>query len=142
MVKRRLDNPYQRRAKRETNDHRNTERESNLHDGPAQVLQMLEKRLGRFSLRRITKFKNVSQRHRTENSMRRERQKAASGERGANAKRVGVADFVLRNHATNLFASESAAIENRFAFIPVRALCAGLNWTGQKEITALIGKPR
>jgi hypothetical protein len=25
---------------------------------------MLEKRLGRFGLRRITKFKNVSQRHR------------------------------------------------------------------------------
>src|SRR4029453_5018561 len=73
---------------------------------------------------------------------RRERQKAASGERGVNAKRVGVANFIVRNHATNLLAAEFAAIQNRFAFIPVRALCAGLNWTGQKEITALIGKPR
>jgi hypothetical protein len=76
-----------------------------------------------------------------ETSARRERQKTPSGERGANAKRVGVANFIVRNHATNLLAGESAAIENRFAFIPVRALCAGLNWTGQKEITALIGKP-
>src|SRR6266480_6356054 len=140
MVKRRLDNPHQRRAKRETSNHRNAERESDLHDGPAQVFQMLEKRLGRFGLRRITKFKDVSQRHRTENSGQRERQKTASGERGANAKRVGVANFVLRDHATNLFAAESATIENRFAFIPVRTLCAGLNWTGQKEITALIGR--
>src|SRR6266550_727445 len=133
MVKRCLDNPHQRRPKRETNNHRDTERESYLHDGPAQVFQMLEKRLGRFGLRRITKFKNVS---------RRDRQKTPSGERGANAKRVGVANFILRDHATNLFAAESATIENRFAFIPVRTLCAGLNWTGQKEITALIGKSR
>src|SRR4030095_8965888 len=63
MVKRRLDNAHQRRAKRKTNNHRDTERESHLHDGPAQVFQMLEKRLGRFGLGRITKFKNVSQRH-------------------------------------------------------------------------------
>ena len=73
MVKRRLDNPHQRRAKRETNNHRDTQRESHLHDGPAQVFQMLEKRLGRFGLRRITKFENVSQRHRTGKSARRER---------------------------------------------------------------------
>jgi hypothetical protein len=77
-----------------------------------------------------------------ETSARRERQKTSSGERGANAKRVGVANFIARNHATNLLAAESAAIENRFAFIPVRSLCAGLNWTGQKEMAALIGKPR
>src|SRR5882724_5465546 len=77
-----------------------------------------------------------------ETSARRERQKTPSGERGAYAKRVGVANFILRDHATNLFAAESATIENRFAFIPVRTLCAGLNWTGQKEITALIGKSR
>src|SRR6266513_695799 len=63
MVKRRLDNPHQRRPKRETNNHRDTERESYLHDGPAQVFQMLEKLLGRFGLRRITKFENVLQRH-------------------------------------------------------------------------------
>src|SRR4029450_6766775 len=103
---------------------------------------MLEKRLGRLRLRRITKFKYVSQRHRTGSSARRERQKTASSERGANAKRVGVANFIVRDHATNLLAGESTAIENRFAFIPVRPLCAGLNWTGQKKITALIGKPR
>src|SRR6266550_3606219 len=63
MVKRRLDNPHQRRPKRETNNHRDTERESYLHDGPTQVFQMLEKRLGRFGLRRIAKFENVLQRH-------------------------------------------------------------------------------
>jgi len=45
-----------------------------------------------------------------------------SGERGANAKCVGVANFIVRNHATNLLAAESAAIENRFAFLAVRAL--------------------
>ena len=69
-------------------------------------------------------------------------QKTASGERGANAKRVGIANFIFRNHAANLFAAESAAIKNRFAFLPVRALCARLNWTGQKKITALICKTR
>src|SRR4029077_15836497 len=111
MVKRRLNDPHQRRAKRETNNHRETHRESHLHDGPTQVFQMFEKRLGRFGLRRITKFKKFSPRHRTEKSTRRERQKAASGERGANAKRVGVANFILRNHATNLLAVESTAIE-------------------------------
>src|SRR5215211_848405 len=142
MVKRRLDNPHQRGTKRETNNHRGTQRQSDLHDRPAQVFQMLEKRLRRFGLRRITKFKYVSQRHRIGSSARREGEETASGERGANAKRVRVANFILRNHATNLFAGESAAIENRFAFIPVRALCAELNWTGQKETTALIGKPR
>src|SRR5882757_10045707 len=63
MVKRRLNNSHQRRAKRETSNHRNTQRESHLYDGPAKVFQMLEKRLGCFGLRRITKFKNVSQRH-------------------------------------------------------------------------------
>src|SRR5262245_2131787 len=103
---------------------------------------MLEKRLGRFGFRRITKFKNVSQRHRTGRSTRRERQKTASGQGGANAKCVAVANFILRNHPANLLAGESLAIEDRFAFIPVRALCAGLNRTREKEITALIGKPR
>src|SRR5262245_41703826 len=103
---------------------------------------MLEKRLGRFSFRRITKFENVSQRHRTGSSTRRDRHKTASGEGGANAKRVGVATFILRNHPANLLAGESAAIENRFAFLPLRPLDARLNWTGEKEITALIGKAR
>jgi hypothetical protein len=64
MVKRRLDNPHQRRAKRETNNHRDTQRESHFHDRPAKVFEMLEKGLGRFAFRWITKFKNVSQRHR------------------------------------------------------------------------------
>ena len=64
MVKRRLNNSHQRRAKRETRNHRDTQRESHLYDGPAKVFEMLEKRLGRFGLRRITKFKDVSQRHR------------------------------------------------------------------------------
>ena len=73
--------------------------------------------------------------------MRRERQKAASSERGANTKGVRVANFIVRDHAANLFAGESATIENRFAFILFRALCTGLNWAGQKEITALICKP-
>src|SRR4029077_20550861 len=66
MVKRRLNNSHQCRAKRETKNHRDTQRESYLYDGPSKVFQMLEKRLGRFGLRRITKFENVSQRHGTE----------------------------------------------------------------------------
>ena len=130
-VKRCLDNAHQRRAKRKTDNHRDPHRESHLHDGPAQVFQMLEKRFGCFALRRITKFEDVSERHRT-GSLARERQKTARGKRGANAQSIGVANFVLRDHATNLLAVESAAIENRFAFIPVRARCTGLNWTGQK----------
>ena len=74
--------------------------------------------------------------------MRRERQKAASGERCANTKGVRVANFIILNHAANLFAGESATIENRFAFLPIRAFCAGSNWTGQEEMTPLIRKPR
>src|SRR4051794_30164573 len=103
---------------------------------------MLEKRLGCFGLRRITKFENVSQRHRTGSSTRRERQKTASAERGANAKCVCVANFVVCDHTTNLLAGEFAAIENRFAFLPSRAFRTGLNWTGQEEITPFIGEPR
>jgi len=68
-------------------------------------------------------------------------QKAASGERGANTKGVGVANFIIRNHAANLFVGESAAIENRFALIPVRLLHT-VELAGQKEITALICKSR
>jgi len=64
-----------------------------------------------------------------------------SKKRGANAKRVGVANFIVCDHAANFFAGESAAIENRFTFLPVRAFRALLNWTGQEEITALICKP-
>jgi hypothetical protein len=41
------------------------------------------------------------------------------------------------NHATNLLAGESAAIENRFAFLTVRALCTGLNGTSRER-----NKPR
>src|SRR6266516_750841 len=51
------------RTKREANDHRDPERDRNLHNGPSQVLQVLEKRLGSFALRQIAKFKNISQRH-------------------------------------------------------------------------------
>src|SRR5215471_12067152 len=148
MVERRLDDPHQRSAKRETNNHRYPKRESHLHDGPAEVFQMLEKRLRRFSLRRITKFKDVSQRHRVsfvqtsrDFSLTREREKAASGEGGANAKRIGIANFILRNHLANLFAGESSAIKDRFAFLPVRPICTWLDWTRQKEITSLVGKP-
>src|SRR5574338_405376 len=64
MIERRLDNPHQGAAKRETDDHRYSKRESHLHNGPPQVFQMLQKRLGRFSLRRITEFEDVSQGHR------------------------------------------------------------------------------
>src|SRR6185503_3503457 len=64
MVKRRLDNAHQRRAKRETNNHRDRQRDGHLYDGPPQVFQMFEKRLRNFGFRRITKSKNVSQRHR------------------------------------------------------------------------------
>jgi hypothetical protein len=63
MIKRRLNNAHQCRAKRETNNHRDTQRESHLYDGPAKVFQVLEEWLGRFGLRRIAKFKSVSQRH-------------------------------------------------------------------------------
>jgi hypothetical protein len=74
-------------------------------------------------------------------SLTREREKAASGEGGANAKRIGIANFILRNHLANLFAGESSAIKDRFAFLPVRALRTWLDWTRQKEITSLVGKP-
>src|SRR5262249_3663076 len=137
-----LEDVHQRRAKRKTDNHCNRQRQGHFHDGPAQVFQMLEKRLGGLGFRRIAKSEDVSQRHLTGSSTQRERQKIASGKRGADAKCVSVANFVLRNHVANLFAGESPAIKNRFAFLRVWTLYAALNSTGEKEITALIGKPR
>src|SRR5262245_15975338 len=131
-MERRLQDAYQRRAKCETNNHGNTQGESHLHDGPAQVFQMLEKRFGSFALRQIAKLENVAQRHRTENSARHQRQKTASSESSANAECVSVANFVLCDHAPNLFDSKFAAIENRFAFIVLRSLFAWLNRTRQE----------
>src|SRR5947207_8694310 len=116
MVKRRLDNAHQRRAKRETNNHGYPKGESHLHDGPPQVFEMLKKRFRRFGFRRITKFKNVSESHRTGSSARSERHKTARGERGADGKCVSVANLVVRNHATDFSNSKLAAIENPFAF--------------------------
>src|SRR5262245_25988777 len=118
MVKRRLNNAHQRCAKRETDNHRDTERESHLHDGPAQVFQMLQKRFGGFGLWRITKFKNISQRHRVtfvrmpsgKSCARREREETASGEHRTNAKRISVANFIVGDHAADLFAGESTTI--------------------------------
>src|SRR5437016_14400310 len=102
MMERSLNHADERCTKRKTGNHRDPERDRHLHDRPAQVLQMLEKRLGGFALRRIAKFENVSQCHRIESSARRERQKTASSERGANPKRVGVVNFSVRHHATKL----------------------------------------
>src|SRR5215471_9712320 len=65
---------------------------------------------------------------------------SARGERGANAKRVSVANFIRRDHVMDFLAGEPAAIENRFAFISVRAFCTRLNRTEQKEVAALICK--
>ena len=103
---------------------------------------MLEKRFGSFALWRVTKFENVSQRHRTEKSVWRERQKTASDEHRTNAERVSVTNFVVCDHAPNFLYIKLTAIQNRFAFITVRALLAWSNWTCQKEIAALVRKAR
>src|SRR5437868_4985535 len=78
----------------------------------------------------------------TGSSAQGERQKTASSERGANAERVSVANFIVCDHAPNFLHTKLTAIENRFAFITVRPLFARLNWTRQKEIAALIRKAR
>ena len=64
FLQRRLHDPHQQRSKRETNDHRDDQRDRHLYDGPSQILEMLEKRLGSFALGQFAKFENVSQRHR------------------------------------------------------------------------------
>ncbi len=53
----------ERVAKDEAQRHRRQERDGHLHDGPAQVFEVLEKRLGGFALRLVSKFKNVAQSH-------------------------------------------------------------------------------
>src|SRR5207249_3425794 len=66
---------------REANDHRHDERDRHLHDGPAQVFEMLEKRLGRFALRQLAKFENVSQRHWIESQRRSSERKPRAASR-------------------------------------------------------------
>src|SRR2546429_3767217 len=78
----------------------------------------------------------------TGSSAQGEPQKTASSERGANAERISVANFIVCDHAPNFLHTKLTAIENRFAFITVRPLFAPLNWTRQKEIAALIRKAR
>ena len=101
---------------------------------------MFEKWLGSFALWKIAKFENVSQRHWMEESARRECQKTAGCERGANTQRVGVANFVLRDHAANLLYGKLAAIENRFRFISIRGLLTSLHRACQKKVATLIGE--
>jgi len=72
----------------------------------------------------------------------RERHKTACCERGANTQRIGVANFVLRDHAANFLHRKFAAIENRFSFVSRRALFTPLNRTCEKKVAALISKSR
>src|SRR5438093_2605003 len=127
VAQRRLQDPHESRAKREANNHGGAKRQSHLHDGPSQVFKMFEKRLRSFALRPVAKFKDVSQRHGWEESTRPQRQKAARRQRRANAQRIGVANFVLRNHAANFIHSKFTAIENRFSFVSRRSLFTPLN---------------
>src|SRR6516225_4745799 len=76
--------------------------------------------------------------HWMEESARRERQKAARCERGANTQRVCVANFVLRDHSANFLHAKFATIENRFSFVSRRELSTELNWTRQKKVASLI----
>ena len=103
---------------------------------------MFEKRFGSFALWKIAKFENVSQHHWMEESARRERQKAARCERGANTQRVCVANFVLRDHSANFLHAKFATIENRFSFVSRRELSTELNWTRQKKVASLIRESR
>src|SRR5262245_43286549 len=100
---------------------------------------MLQKRFGGFGLRRITKFENVSQRHRIafvrmssrKSCVRPKRQETAGGERRTNAKRISVTNFVVGDHAANLSVAEFATVENGFALLPLRTFGAELNRTRQ-----------
>src|SRR5206468_8476949 len=58
------------------------------------------------------------------------------------AKRIGIANFVLRDHAANLLYGKLAAIENRFRFISIRRLLTSLHRPRQKKVAALIGESR
>src|SRR5437870_6749757 len=75
-------------------------------------------------------------------STKRQRQKTTRRERRANAQCIGVANFVLRDHAANLLHSKFAAIENRFRFLSSLGLFTPLNRTCQKEVAALIRESR
>ena len=75
-----------------------------------------------------------------EESTRRERQKTARREGRTNTQGVGVANFVLRDHAANLLYGKLAAIENRFRFISIRGLLTLLHRACQKKVATLIGE--
>ena len=63
IVQRALHDLDERITKGEAQHHRHQQRDCHLHDGPAQVFEVLEKRLGDFALRQVSKLENVSQSH-------------------------------------------------------------------------------
>src|SRR5476651_1821913 len=69
-----------------------------------------------------------------------ERQKATRDQARADAQRVRIADFILRDHAAQFARAERSTIENGFRFIMRMSRGAFLHGTGKKEITAFIGK--
>src|ERR1700682_506780 len=70
------------------------------------------------------------------------REKTAHGQARGHAQRVGIANFILRNHAREFGHAERSTINDLFGFLADVRMGARLNRTRQKEVTVLIGKSR
>ena len=62
-----------------------------------------------------------------------------SNKPGPNPERVGIANFVGRDHAPDFIQIEGATIDNRFAFIAL-TVRARLNRACKKKVAVLIGE--
>src|SRR5688572_10630823 len=65
---------------------------------------------------------------------------AAGNEAGKQRQRVGVANFVGRDHAAQFLCTEGAAIEDRLGLVAAMTGGAFPHWLGEKEIPALVRK--
>jgi hypothetical protein len=101
----------ERRSKAKADDHREEERDRHFHNRPTQVLEMFEERFRRFALGQVSKLKNIAQAH---DSLFAEGDQAACEEASADRERVGVTNFVARDHVANFFGTEGATIQDRF----------------------------
>src|SRR2546430_708378 len=86
-------------TKDEAQHHRRQECDGHLHDGPAQVFEVLEKRLGGFALRQVPKFENVAQSHDAQTWPNKSRPRESSRAQIASvfASRISLLAIISRN---------------------------------------------
>ena len=65
-------------------------------------------------------------------------QKTTYREPRTHAQGVCIPNFILSDHAAQLFYAKFAAIENRFPFVARGCLSAALNRTRQKKVTVFV----